>query len=102
MGSIIWSGEVSMSARRKASRVGGMALAILAVSTGVVAAQSYDRRNQQQLTDQLRLQRELSDQQRANDIRRQQQQQDSRSQQLRLEDKIYRQRLQDQIDRQQK
>jgi hypothetical protein len=103
MGLVTWSGEVLMSTRRTFSQIGGLAIALLAVSAGVVAAQSsYDRRSQQQLTDQLRLQRELSDQQRANDIRQQQQQLDSRSQQLRLEDRIYRQRLQDQLDRQQK
>ena len=91
-----------MVARLKGSRVGGMALAMLMVSVGAAAAQSYDQRSQPQITDQLRLQRQLSDQQRANDIRQEQQQLDSRSQQLRLEDQIYRQRLRDQMDRQRK
>ena len=89
-----------MSTRRKTSRAGGLGLALFLTFAGAAASQTYPQRDQNQIIEQQRLQRQLSDQRLGDDLRRQQELQRSRSEQLQLEDRIRRQQLQDQLDRQ--
>jgi hypothetical protein len=91
-----------MSTSRKTSLVGWIGLALLLISAGAAASQSYPQREQHQVIDQLRVQRQLSDQRLGEDLRLQQELQRARSEQLRLEERIRRQQLQDQIERRQR
>ena len=98
-----------MSTYRRTSQAGWIGVALLLASVSAAASQSraqrdqaYPQRDQQQILDQLRVQRQQSDQRLGDDLRRQQDQQRSRSEQLQIEDRIRRQQLQDQIDRQRK
>jgi hypothetical protein len=96
-----------MSTYPRASWAGWIGVSLLLASASVAASQTraqgseaYPQRDQQQILDQLRVQRQLSDQRLGDDLRRQQQGQDIRRQQIEIEDRIRRQQLQDQIDRQ--
>lgn len=91
-----------MSACRNTSRAGWVGLALLLASAGTAASQTYPQRDQTQIIEQQRLQRQLSDQRLGEDLRRQQELQRGRSEQLQFEDKIRRQQLRDQTDRQQR
>ncbi len=89
-----------MSIYRKTSRAGWVCLTLLLATAGTAASQTYPQRDQNQIIEQQRLQRQLSEQRLGDDLRRQQELQRSRSEQLQLEDRIRRQQLQDQFERQ--
>jgi hypothetical protein len=84
-------------------RSGAIAIGVLVAAVSAAAAQTdYRPRDQQRTIDELRTQRQQSDQRLGDDLVRQRQLQEQRSQQQQYEDQLRRQRLQDQLDRQQR
>lgn len=90
-----------MPTRRKISHSGWIALGLVLATAAGAAGQTYQQRDQQQILDQLRIQRQQSEQRLDSDLRRQQQMQDLRSQQQQLDEQIRRQQLREQLERQQ-
>ena len=83
---------------QKAVTAGFAGLLMVLVSIGAAASQTYPQRDDR-LIDQLRQQRELSQQRLSDDLRQRLQQQEQQHQRIQLEDRIRRQQIQDQLDR---
>jgi hypothetical protein len=94
--------EFPMSSYWRTSLAGCTAFTLLLASVVAATSQSYYQRDRQTVIDQQRVQRQLSDQRRGDDLRIRQLNQDLRNQQLELDSRIKRQQLQDQIQRQQR
>jgi hypothetical protein len=85
---------------------GWIAAALLLASVGAAASQANPARDplrptepQPRILDDLRQQRQRTDQQLGEDLRRQQDQLDARRRQIEIEDRLRRKQIQDQLER---
>lgn len=90
-----------MSTIRNTWRASSIAAGVLlaAVSAAMAQTPNYPQRDQQRTLDQMRIQRQQTDQRLGDDLTRQRQIQEQRAQQQQYEDQLRRQRLQEQHER---